>query len=218
MNEQRPEVSPPAAAPRPILLATGNPDKQAALRRLLEGLPLAPVTPSELGLDADPAESGDTHQAIAESKAMEWSKAAGMLAVASDGGLDIPALGPRWQSRYTRRFAGASATNEQRADRLLELLRPCRGEQRRAVWIEALALADAGRLLESWEVRGASGVVAESRDPARPLPEFWVFALWRIPQFNAAYSDLTPAQLASVNDHWGRLRAAIINYQFSITN
>ena len=203
-----------AAARHPILLATRNADKQAALCRLLDGLPLAPVTPAEAGLDADPAESGETHRAIAEDKARQWSAAAGMLAVASDGGLDIPVLGPRWQSRYTRRFAGPEATNEQRADTLLELLQPYRGGQRRAVWVEALALADAGRLLASWEVRGASGVIAESRDPARPLPEFWVFSLWRLPQFNAAYGDLTPAQLAAVNDHWGQLGGLIRNYQW----
>ena len=43
----------------PILLATGNPAKQAALRQLLAGLPLSPITPAELGLAAfDPPETG----------------------------------------------------------------------------------------------------------------------------------------------------------------
>ena len=43
----------------PILLASGNPAKQEALRQLLAGLPLSPVTPAELGLAAfDPPETG----------------------------------------------------------------------------------------------------------------------------------------------------------------
>ena len=88
-------------APTPILLATGNRDKQAEFRLLLDGLPFAPVTPVEAGLSGVPEEEGDTHEAIARDKAAQWSKAASMLAIASDGGLVIPALGPRWESRYT---------------------------------------------------------------------------------------------------------------------
>ena len=43
----------------PILLATGNPAKQEALRQLLAGLPLSPVTPAAVGLAAfDPPETG----------------------------------------------------------------------------------------------------------------------------------------------------------------
>ncbi|MFQ6028152.1 MAG: non-canonical purine NTP pyrophosphatase, partial [Dehalococcoidia bacterium] len=71
-----------AEAPRPtpdqnpsILLATGNPAKQQALRSLLEGLPLKLVTPAELGLDSVPDEEGETHEAIARQKAQDWSRA-----------------------------------------------------------------------------------------------------------------------------------------------
>ena len=43
----------------PILLASGNPAKQEALRQLLAGLPLSSITPAELGLAAlDPPETG----------------------------------------------------------------------------------------------------------------------------------------------------------------
>ena len=132
--------------PIPILLATGNRDKQSEFRRLLEGLPFTPATPAEVGIDAAPEEEGETHEAIARDKAAQWSKSASMLAVASDGGLVVPALGPRWESRYTHRFAGPAADNNERLARLLELMRPYRGEDRRASWVEALALADRGRV------------------------------------------------------------------------
>ena len=77
----------------PILLATGNPAKQQTLRWLLEGLDLRPTTPEQLGLESVPEEEGDTHQAIARLKAQEWSLAGSTLAIASDGGLVLPALG-----------------------------------------------------------------------------------------------------------------------------
>ena len=134
----------------PILLATGNRDKQDEFRRLFQGLPFSPVTPAEAGTNADPEEEGETHEAIARDKAGQWSASASMLSIASDGGLVIPALGSFWESRYTHRFAGPVADNGERLARLLELMQPYQGEDRRASWVEALAIADRGRVLVSW--------------------------------------------------------------------
>ena len=192
----------------PILLATGNRDKQAEFRRLLDGLPFTPVTPDGAGISGVPDEQGDTHDAIARDKALQWSQTASMLAIASDGGLVVPALGPRWESRYTHRFAGPAADNDQRLARLLELMRPCQGEDRRASWVEALAIADRGRVLVSWELSGGVGYIDE-QPPADALPEFWVFSVWRFPQFGVTYSQLTDAQRESIDDHWGRLRRLV---------
>ena len=77
-----------------ILLATGNPAKQETLRWLLEGLPLTPVAPAELGLSPDVDETGDTHEEIARRKAADWSRAAGMTVIASDGGWSFPPWAP----------------------------------------------------------------------------------------------------------------------------
>ncbi len=198
----------PPAAPMsstPILLATGNPDKQAEFRRIIEGLPFTPVTPDEAGISSTPEETGDTHEAIARDKAAQWSAAASMLAIASDGGLVIPTLGPRWESRCTHRFAGPAADNNERLARLLQLMRPFRGEERQAWWVEALAFAKSGRILASWELQGGTGCLDEY-PPDGPLPEFWVFSVWRFPQFGAAYSHLSARQRESVDGHWERLR------------
>ena len=200
---------------RPILLATGNADKQEQFRQLLAGLPLSPVTPAEAGVRGPAEEVGDTHESIARDKALRWSAASGTLAVASDGGLVIPALGPRWESRHTRRFAGPAASNEERLSRLLELMRPYRGEARRASWVEALALAHKGRVLVSWELTGGAGYLDE-QPPDGPLPEFWVFSVWRFPQFGAVYNELTAAQRESIDDHWARLRKLAARFFQSI--
>ena len=188
----------------PILLATGNGDKQAAFRSLLDGLPLHPVTPNELGVTASPNEDGDTHEAIAREKAVEWSKAGSTLAIASDGGLVVPALGPAWESRHTRRFAGPGVDDSQRVDRLLGLMEPFTGADRNASWAEALAVAYKGRLLASWEILGATGVIAQARRPG-PVPEFWAFTVWNFPDLGKTYNELTPDELEFLNDHWTRL-------------
>ena len=186
------------------MLATGNGDKQSAFRSLLDSLPFHPATPNELGVTASPNEDGATHEAIAREKAVKWSEAGSMLAIASDGGLVVPVLGSAWESRHTRRFAGQEVDDSQRADRLLELMEPYTGADRSASWAEALAIAYKGRLLASWKLLGATGEIAQARQPGL-VPEFWAFTVWNFPELEKTYNELTPDELQSLNDHWTRL-------------
>ncbi len=198
-----------SAHPPVILLATGNTDKQRMLRWLLEGLPLNPVTPADLGVFAEPDESADTHQAIARAKAEEWSRVAGVTAIASDGGLLVPALGANWESRYTRRFAGPAADDAERQRRLLELLQPCSGDERSAAFVEGLAIARQGQTLASWEVQGATGRIVQTIADAGHATDgdgFWVFPLWYFEQYGLTYDRLTESQRANLGDHWNTLR------------
>ena len=204
----KPSASPPVIPMNQtsILLATSNPDKQQAFRRLLEGLPLDLVTPQDLNLTSVPEEQGDNHHDVARSKAQVWSQTGSMLAVASDGGLVIPVLGGDWQSLYTHRFAGDMATDAGRVHGLIELLKPYRDAERQASWIESLAIAHRGRVLASWQVRGATGVISENA-PAETLSThgFWAFSLWEFPQLGKSYRQLSPRELESLDDHWFRL-------------
>lgn len=190
----------------PILLATGNHAKQETLRWLVEDAPLNPVTPAEAGVSADPDESAETHLAIAEDKAREWSEEGQMLVIASDGGLVIPALGDNWESRYTRRFAGPAADDRERARRLLEVMEPLQGEGRSASWVEAVAVADRGEVLASWDLTGATGYIVNEMPTEVDTSGFWVFSLWRFPRFGKIYHDLTAEEKESLDDHWTRLR------------
>ncbi len=199
-----------------ILLASGNPAKQATLQWLLEVLPLETVTPGELGLTSVPDEEGETHRAIADQKASAWSRAASMLVIASDGGLIIPALGAGWESRFTHRFAGAAANDQDRLRSLLELMRPYQGIEREASWIEAVAIADQGQILTSRELTGATGLIAdvprEDQSEGRAAEGFWVFPVWRFPKFGKYYNQLTEAERQSLDDHWSQLRVRVQSY------
>ena len=194
----------------PIILGTGNPAKQGMLRWLLEGLPLSPVTPEQLSLEALPdEEEGETHEEIARTKAERWSAAGSALCIATDGGLVVPALGPRWESRFTHRFAGPEATDGDRRRALLELMRPHTGAAREASWLEALAIADRGRVLASWERAGATGVVADHPGHDPEIPGFWFFSLWHFPGVNKTYNQLSEAERAAMDDHWRGLRGLV---------
>ena len=195
-----------------ILLATGNPAKQQKLAWLVEGLGLEPKTPQQLGLSEVPEEEGVTHHEIARSKALEWSLAGSTLAIATDGGLVLPALGDRWESLYTHRFAGPAADDQERTRRLLELMEPYHGDEREATWVEGLCIADRGRILASWELTGGTGVIAEAPSDTPAIPGFWVFSVWHFPQFGRTYNQLTPEELESLDDHWTSLRRLLQRY------
>ncbi len=192
-----------------ILLGTTNPAKLEKLRWLLEGLPLEPVSPRDLGMAGRrPGEDGPTHLETAVAKAQEWSLASGLPAISTDGGLVIPALGDGWQSTLTHRFAGEDADDPARISRLLELMAPHAGDGRRASWVEAVAVADGESSLASWETPGADGVLLEA--PSGPeVPGFWVFSLWYFPRLGKTYNELDQAELESLDDHWTRLRALV---------
>ena len=189
-----------------ILLGTGNLAKQETLRWLLDGLSLRCFTPADLGLTTVPDETGSTHLEIACQKALQWSATTSMLVIASDGGLTVPSLGDCWESRFTHRFAGQDASDEDRVKQLLELMKSFTGEDRKASWIESIAIADHTEVLTSWEITGADGLI--SNDPVEDtgIPGFWVFSIWFIPQFGKYYNQLTTSQKETINDHWGQLK------------
>ncbi len=193
-----------------MLLGTTNPAKQRRLRWLLDGLSLTLVSPEELGLsDRAPDEEGHTHEENARLKAAGWSQLASMPAIASDGGLMVPALGRRWESLHTHRFAGAEADDQTRLERLLQLMEPYKGEERRASWMEALAVVQEGEPLASWQVDGPTGVLLEDVGNGPVVPGFWVFSVWYFPQVGKTYNQLDEAELERFNDHWAQLQPLV---------
>ena len=155
----------------PIVVAGRNPAKAAALKRV--AAPIAQRCIRRLQVDVD--ESGQSFAENARTKAESASRSApGTLALASDGGLLIPALGARWDPLRTARFAPDSSP-EAKARRLLDLVGELRGDARTAYWTEAFAVAHDGRTLEVWTERGPRCRIAES--PREPIGHFWVEAL-----------------------------------------
>ena len=193
----------------PLLLATSNPAKLDKLTWVLEGLPFTCVPLSQLPSQPQPEESGQTFDDNARLKASQGSKLFGGLAIASDGGLGIPTLGDQWEALLTARAAGEGADDATRARHLLALMRDKKGEERRVFWTEALALADRGQLLGSWQESGSEGYLTESYDPAKAIPGFWVYSLWYYPQFGRRYVELTPQELTEVDVTWQRLKAHV---------
>lgn len=191
--------------PRRLVLASGNAAKLTALRRAVGGA--AVIVPRAEPNDSPP-EEGASVEANAAAKARRASRELpGELVVATDGGLLVPALGSAWNPPRTRRFAGAAASNRQRAEALLALAAGLKGADRRIGWREALAVARDGRIVAEWAAEGTDGLLAREVEPTG-IEEagFWVPAVWLCPEFGRRrLAALSAADLAARDDHWTRL-------------
>ncbi|MFN8592896.1 MAG: non-canonical purine NTP pyrophosphatase [Thermomicrobiales bacterium] len=195
------------AAPKlRLIVASHNPDKAAVVRAVVGAA--AEVMPAPRGISLETGESHDSLGANAEEKARYVSRQVpGTLVVATDGGLEIPALGTDWNPVLTRRFAGPDATNADRMRALLARTRQLAGADRAIAWREAMAIARDGETIACWEETGPAGLLAESA-PAHVDGQdgFWLPLLWQCPEFDGRLlSDLSERERGTRYDHWQRL-------------
>jgi inosine/xanthosine triphosphate pyrophosphatase family protein len=118
------------------------------------------------------------------------------LAIASDGGLEVPALAGAWDPLLTHRQGQA---------RLRELTAGLRNRQLR--WAEAVALADKGQLLATWTASGTEGVLAN--EPWTESSEFWVWDIFVFPALGKPWSHLSPTERAVVDHTWLSLKQSV---------
>lgn len=133
-----------------LILASSNPGKVAEFRALAaKCAPKAGVTIELLAnFDRLPPfeENEPTIAENAAGKALHYSRLVGGLVFADDSGLVVPALGGE-PGVHSARYANAGASNEERIAKLLRELSGKRGEERRAYFLCAIALARDGQPL-----------------------------------------------------------------------
>ena len=135
-----PEAATPAE-PRRLLLATTNPHKIEEFRAILADIPYQLVSPNDIGLSLEVAETGETFAENAILKATAWANASGLLTLAEDSGLEIDALGGE-PGVYSARWAGVETPYEERFRILLARLADVPAERRTARYRAAIAIAE----------------------------------------------------------------------------
>ena len=101
-----------------LLIATHNAGKLAELRDLLHGVPCTLLSLSDVGIELDVDETGDTLEENAILKATTYARLSGLLTLADDSGLEVDALGGA-PGVHSARYAGPGATD---ADRIAKML------------------------------------------------------------------------------------------------
>src|SRR5947208_6000245 len=124
------------AAGQRLVVASHNPGKVEEIEALLAPYGIATIGAAALGLP-EPEETGATFEDNAVLKAREAAAASGLLALADDSGLVVPALDGA-PGIYSARWAGPDKDFRPAMERVQ---RELGGKDRRAYFVAVLALA-----------------------------------------------------------------------------
>ncbi len=122
-----------------FVVATKNKGKLKEIEEILKDMDFEVVSMEEAGVNDDIEEYGSTFEENALIKAMEVHKRTGELVMADDSGLEVDFLNGA-PGIYSSRFAGEGASDEDRNNKLLELLKDVPFENRKARFVCAIAV------------------------------------------------------------------------------
>lgn len=105
-----------------FVLASKNPHKLTELQRILGELGVEVVLESDVGVDIDVEETGETFEENSLLKARAVMEATGLPAIADDSGLCVTALGGG-PGVYSARYGGEGLTDQDRYQLVLNALR-----------------------------------------------------------------------------------------------
>ena len=161
-----------------LLLATNNLGKVKEYHALLQQLPVELVTPQDINIIIDVAETGTTYAENARLKALALAKISRLVSLADDSGLEVDALNYEPGIRSSR-YAGDGASDQDRVKYLLRKLESVPLDKRTAHFICVIAIATPEGKVETctgectglitFEPRGNRGF---GYDPVFLLPEF----------------------------------------------
>jgi XTP/dITP diphosphohydrolase len=163
---------------RKLLVATHNQGKVTEYRHLLADLPISVTYLDELGVTEEVEETEPTFEGNAILKAQTYARLTGLWTWADDSGLEVDALNGR-PGVLSSRYAGPSATDEDRWRKLLTELEtvPENSRQARFRCVVAIALPDGRVFTSEGEVDGQ--IIDEPRgdygfgyDPVFLIPEW----------------------------------------------
>lgn len=187
-----------------LLLASTNPGKLREMRALLKDLKVRLLSPKDLSLAIEVAETGATYAENAASKARAFALRSGLVSLADDSGLEVDALGGA-PGLYSARYAPHPGATD--ADRRAYLLQQLQDQPRpwSARFRCAVAIA-----LPSGEVHFTEGVC-----PGEIIPEergrggFGYDPVFLIPSLNKTMAELSMQEKNRISHRALAVRAAI---------
>ncbi len=124
-----------------IILASNNKNKLREISEKVKTFNIKIISQSEAGYDIEIEETGKTFQENAILKAETIYKIANTPVIAEDSGLEIDALNGE-PGIYSGRYAGPKATNKDRIEKILNLLKNVEDNKRTARFKCALCYID----------------------------------------------------------------------------
>ncbi|WML36019.1 XTP/dITP diphosphatase [Clostridium sp. OS1-26] len=164
---------------RKLVVASNNAKKIKEIKQILEKYQIEVVSLKEAGIDIDVEEDGNTFIENSYKKASEIYKIVeDAMVLADDSGLAVDCLNGA-PGIYSARFAGEHGNDKKNNEKLLELLKDKKDEERKAKFVCAIVLIISddkvvkvqgeieGRIID--EERGSNGF---GYDPLFYIPEY----------------------------------------------
>jgi XTP/dITP diphosphohydrolase len=169
-----------------LLVATTNLNKVREITPVLEGTGVELVALSNLPPVPEPEEPGVTFWENARHKALAYSSATGLTAVAEDSGLEIAAMGGA-PGVHSARFLGANVSYPDRFREIFSRLAASGTASREARFVTALAVARGDEILFETEA-SIAGEIAHA-----PAGEggFGYDPIFRYPPLNKTTAELS---------------------------
>lgn len=145
-----------------LLLATGNRDKITEITALLTDLSFHIVSAADRPDLPDVVEDQDTFEGNASKKALTLARATGMLALADDSGLVVPALNGE-PGVFSARYAGENVTYADNNRKLIEAMKDLPDGERSAYFITVASVAAPDGVIGTAEGRVHGVILRELR-------------------------------------------------------
>lgn len=195
-----------------ILIGTKNPYKAGVMEYMLKGIQNVNIyLLKDTGINIEVEEDGSSLLENAQKKAVEISKHTDMYVLTSDGGVDIPALGDKWDILRNQRIVGHDNTDIQKVNTLLELMKGIKKDERKVEYYLSLALALKGKLISSFEDITDRGYIVEELPYGNIPSGMWMGYVWYYPELNKTYTQLNEKELKEINKQGDGLRRKLKN-------
>ncbi len=145
-----------------LLLATGNRDKVKEISAMLADLSINILSAADRPDLPEVVEDQDTFEGNASKKALTLAKVTGMLALADDSGLVVPALNGD-PGVYSARYAGEDVTYADNNRKLIESMKDLPDGERSAYFITVASVADPSGVIGTAEGRVHGQILREPR-------------------------------------------------------
>ncbi len=175
-----------------LLIATKNQGKLKEFKEFLKDTPLELVSLTDVGIDLDFEENGNTYEENSEGKARFYANLSKLPTLSDDGGIEIEALNyaPGIKSR---RWLGHEATDEELIAHMINVSKEL-GDNRTAYFrtVVSVVFPDGSMVQERGEVKG---IIA--KEPLLKLNKGYPYrSFFYLPEIKRYYheSDLSPEQ------------------------
>ncbi|HKL79563.1 MAG TPA: XTP/dITP diphosphatase [Mobilitalea sp.] len=193
-----------------IIFATSNEGKMNEIRAILKGLDIELISLKEAGLNPDIDENGITFEENAIIKARVVSELSGEIVMADDSGLEVDYL-DKAPGVYSARFLGEDTSYLVKNQYIIDKLKDCEGEERRARFVCVIACAFPGG--EMITRSGAlEGLIAEQGAGSYG---FGFDPIFYVPEYHCTTAEMLPEQKNHIS-HRGKallaMKEAIAKY------